>query len=161
MDDITPQTQEDFNKKALLWKKMNEPAGSIIPSTPVVVGAGLDSASKPSAEDVKQSSQGLVEAGKNAAGTMAAGGSTGQTLTSAGLSLGLGSLGAASGTMLAGMGPAGAALAVGGLAISALENKSKAEAQHERDVIAEQENRKQAVQSAINQSISAARLLGV
>jgi len=156
MDDITPQTQEDFNKRALLWKKMNEP------TTPIVVGAGLDSASKPSAEDIKQSSQGFVEAGKNAAGTMAAGGSAGQTLTSAGLSLGLGSLGAAPETTLAkyGMGAGGAALA-GGLVISALESKAKAEAQHERDIIAEQENRKQAVQSAINQSISAARLLGV
>lgn len=89
---------------------------------------------------------------KTGAQTMSAGGTTGQALT-----------GGATAAILSGAPVMGAAGAVGaaGLALSLYEQNQQAEAAHERAVAEEAQNRKNAVQSAINQQIAAARLLSV
>ena len=89
---------------------------------------------------------------KTAAQTMSAGGSLGQTLT-----------GGATGAILAGAPVMGLAGGVGaaGLALSLYEQNQQAEAAHERAVAEEAQNRKNAVQNAINAQISAARMLSV
>jgi len=89
---------------------------------------------------------------KTAAQTMSAGGTLGQTAT-----------GGAIGAIAAGAPVMGAAGAVGaaGLALSYMESQKQAEAAHERAVIEEATNRKNAVQAAIAGQMNAARLLGV
>jgi len=150
---------------ASLFKGLNPDATDqaytlIIPES----GAGLEAGSIPSTGLIPPAEKGespYSVAGKGAAQAMGAGGSFGQTATSAGLSLGLASLGAAEGTALAGAGPAGLGLLAGGLALSALESKNKDEAEEERAKIKEAEQRKAAVQNALNQALGATRQLGV
>jgi hypothetical protein len=101
-----------------------------------------------------------LEAGKGAAKSMNAGGGIGQTVSGAGLSVGLASLGATSPALVA-AGPYGWAALAAGLAISEMEGSAKADAQHERDVIKEATDRKLAVQNALTQQLGAARMFGV
>jgi hypothetical protein len=127
-------------------------------------GAGLEAGSNPFsglAAPAEKGENPYSVAGRGAAQAMNAGGSFGQTATSAGLSLGLGSLGAAQGTALAAAGPAGLALMGGGLLLSAAESRSKSEADYERRKIEEEEKRKANVQNALNQALGATRQLGV
>ena len=107
--------------------------------------------------DTSSSAEGTTPAqqkqmAKTAASGMSAGGSIGQVLTGAGVS------GIVAGAPVMGM--AGGAAAAG-LALSLYEAKKQADAADERARIEEAENRKLAVQGAINQQISAARMLGV
>jgi hypothetical protein len=93
----------------------------------------MDQFSKPSIQEVddggqkeyndvlKQSVQTGLQSGQ-------AGGGVGGTLTGAGASLGIGSLGAAAGTPLAAAGPVGWGIMAGGLLLSAHEKKKQEEA---------------------------------
>lgn len=112
--------------------------------------AGLDSASQPvqtqpSLQDAK------TAAAKGAMASMNAGGSAGQTLTSAGL---MATMTGKSGAL----GPAGIGA---GLALTAYEQSKQAEANNERARIQEEQDRKAAVQTALNQALGATRQLGV
>jgi hypothetical protein len=122
-------------------------------------GAGLDSASQPVALAATESPTHAAAQGAQQA--MNSGSTSGGMLTSAGLSLGIGSLGATSGTALAAAGPAGLGIMAGGLALSAYENSQKADAMNEQARIKEAADRKAAVQGALTNALSATRQLGV
>ena len=97
---------------------------------------------------------------KTGAQSMSAGGGLGQTLTGTGAGILAGGL-ASEGGLTAAAGATGGAALAAGLALSLYESQKQAEAAHERAIAEEAENRKNAVQSAINQQISAARMLSV
>lgn len=101
------------------------------------------------------------QAGAKTAGqVMSSGGSLGQTLTGAGTSTLLTGL-ASQGGLTAAAGATGGVALAAGLALSLYEQQKQAEAAHERAVIEEAQNRKNAVQNAIAGQMSAARMLGV
>lgn len=116
-------------------------------------GSGLDAAleSYDQGGIVDPTVAGKKEMARSAQAGMSAGGTAGQVLTGAG----------ATGLMMgAGAATGGGALAAG-LALSYMEQKKQEEAAHERAVIDEAQNRKVAVQNAINGQLNAARMLSV
>lgn len=84
------------------------------------------------AAETKQYQDTLKGAAQSGLQAGQAGGGLGGTLTSAGASLGIGSLGAAEGTALAGAGPVGWGIMAGGLLLSAHEKKKQEEAAREQ-----------------------------
>ena len=114
-------------------------------------GTGLDMASKPAAPAAPPVEAPLTMA-QGAKDAMKAGGSAGSVLTSAGA---YGLMGDA-----ALLGAGGATLGAG-LALSAYEQDQKAKAMDEKAKIEEAEQRKAAVQNALNQALGATRQLGV
>jgi hypothetical protein len=127
---------------------------------PVVAGAELEEASQKAPEAAAAYTPGQLAA-KGATQAMNAGGTMGQTATSAGLMMGLGSIGAGAGTAAAAAGPVGWGVAAGGLALSAYEQSQKAEAMNEQARVQEAQQRKADVQTALNQALGATRQLGV
>jgi len=114
-------------------------------------GTGLDMASAP-AIPVAAPVAAPPTMAQGAASAMNAGGSAGSVLTSAGA---YGLLGDS-----ALLGAGGATLGAG-LALSAYEQSQKAKAMDEAAKIQEAEQRKAAVQNALNQALGATRQLGV
>jgi hypothetical protein len=110
---------------------------------------GLDSA--PEVNKQSGGKEDYSQVARGATSTMNAGGSAGQTLTSAGLM----------GVLTSTGGMAGPAALGAGVALSMYEQQKQAEAAQERARIEEEQNRKQAVQSALNQALGATRQLGV
>lgn len=117
-------------------------------------GAGLDEALKTNPESYNAADAQKLETNKQMAKTasagMSAGGSLGSVLTGTG----------ATGLLMGSTGVGAGALAAG-LAVSYMEQQRQAEAAHERAVVEEAQNRKEAVQSAINAQLGAARMMGV
>lgn len=122
---------------------------------------GIDEAlkDKPADTAAKELTPAQVGA-KTAAQIMGAGGTIGQTLTGAGTGILLQGAAAESAMSGATLATGGGALAAG-LALSYMESQKQAEAAHERAVIEEANNRKNAVQNAIAGQMNAARMLGV
>lgn len=115
-------------------------------------GTGLDMASSPDRAPAAAPVAAPPTIAQGAASAMNAGGSAGSVLTSAGA---YGLLGDS-----ALLGAGGATLGAG-LALSAYEQSQKAKAMDEADKIQEAEQRKAAVQTALNQALGATRQLGV
>lgn len=148
-----------MNESASLYRSLYDPSLSEfnMPQKPMGIDEGLKE--KPAAPVAAELTPGQVGA-RTAAQTMGAGGTIGQTLTGAGTGMllqGAAGAGAMSGATLA---TGGGALAAG-LALSLYESQKQAEAAHERAVVEEANNRKNAVQNAIAGQMSAARMLGV
>jgi hypothetical protein len=133
----------------------------LTPTPMMSAGKGLEEAS----QNTPNATAGTYTLGqlaaKGATQAMNAGGTMGQTATSAGLMMGLGSIGAGAGTAAAAAGPVGWGVAAGGLALSAYEQSQKAEAMNEQARVQEAQQRKADVQTALNQALGATRQLGV
>jgi hypothetical protein len=148
-----------MNESASLYRSLYDPSLSEfnMPQKPM----GIDEALKNEKVDAVSKELTPAQVGaKTAAQTMGAGGTIGQTLTGAGTGMllqGAAGAGAMSGATLA---TGGGALAAG-LALSLYESQKQSEAAHERAVIEEATNRKNAVQTAIAGQMNAARMLGV
>jgi hypothetical protein len=115
-------------------------------------GYGLAQASQPSSSAAPVTDEGYKGMAKGGISAMNAGSSVGGALTGAGI------YGMMSGGTAAAMGP----YALGaGLALSAWEQKQKADAMNEQARIEEAQQRKAAVQGALNSALGATRQLGV
>lgn len=122
---------------------------------------GIDEALKDIPKESSDSTQVVNKEMARAANSgMSAGGSAGQVLTGAGASGLMTGAMSAGGLTAAGAATGGGALAAG-LALSYMESERQADAAHERAVIEEAQNRKSAVQTAINGQLSAARMLSI
>lgn len=133
-----------MNTSANLYKSLYDPSLKEFQA-----GSGLDKALEGQPQTPSDQPMFSKEMGRTAASAMSAGGSLGSTLTGAGIS-----------GMMSGA-AAGPYAAAAGLALSLYEQNQQAEAAHDRAVAEEAQNRKNAVQNAINAQVSAARMLSV
>jgi len=152
---------------ANLYNKFSYPVGQFQNSyseQAMPVGAGLDVAleeqEKSKEQELASNKEALQGGLKGAQTSMSAGGSLGQTLTGASTGALLTGAMSTGGLTTAGAATGGAGLAAG-LALSYMEQKKQAEAAEERAIVEEAQNRKIAIQNAINAQIGAARMLGV